>query len=95
MLANDEGCRVHGKWFHAQKTRTSQASQPTTRVNIGSVVQIVSGPKKGKKRKWDKNPPKDKGTLVEKKSQDVAKVWCFNYKELGHFAKDYEKVRQD
>jgi hypothetical protein len=64
-------------------------------VNIGSVVQIVSGPKKGKKRKWDKNPPKDKGTLVEKKSQDVAKVWCFNYKELGHFAKDYEKVRQD
>jgi hypothetical protein len=45
--------------------------------------------------KWDKNPPKDKETLAEKKLQDVAKVQCFNYKELGHFTKDCEKVRQD
>jgi hypothetical protein len=34
-------------------------------------------------------------TPMMKKSRDVAKVWCFNYKELGHFTKDYEKVRQD
>ncbi len=65
------------------------------RVSIGSVAQIASGPKRGQKRKWDKNPPKDKRTPMEKKSWDVAKVWCFNYEELGHFIKDYEKVRQD
>jgi saccharopine dehydrogenase-like NADP-dependent oxidoreductase len=64
-------------------------------VNIGSVVQTASGPKRGNKGKWDKNPPKDKGTLVEKKPWDVAKVRCFRYEELGHFAKYYEKVRQD
>jgi hypothetical protein len=31
---------------------------------------------------------------MEKKSRDVAKVWCFNYKELGHFIKDNKKVQQ-
>jgi hypothetical protein len=35
-------------------------SQFTTRVNIGSVTQTTSGPKRGQKRKRDKNPPKDK-----------------------------------
>jgi hypothetical protein len=39
--------------------------------------------------------PKDKGTPMEKKPWDVAKVQCFNYDKLGHFAKDCEKVRQD
>jgi len=29
-------------------------------VNIGSAVQIANGPKRGQKKKWDKNPPKDK-----------------------------------
>jgi len=29
---------------------------------------------------------------MEKKSQDVAKVRNFNYEELGHFVKDYEKL---
>jgi hypothetical protein len=71
-----------------------QASQLTMKVNIGSVVKIASGPK-GQKRKWDKNPPIDKGTLVKKNLWDVTKVRCFNYKGLGHFAKDYDKVRQN
>jgi hypothetical protein len=30
-----------------------------------------------------------------KKLQDVAKVQNFNYEELGHFVKDYEKVNHD
>jgi hypothetical protein len=63
------------------------------RVNIRSAAQITSGPKRGQKNKWDKNPPKDKGTLVENMPRDVDKVRCFNYEELGHFAKDYEKVK--
>jgi hypothetical protein len=36
-----------------------------------------------------------KGVPVEKKLQDVMKVWCFNCKKLGHFAKDCEKVPHD
>jgi hypothetical protein len=28
---------------------------------------------------------------MKKKRQDDAKVQCFNWDELGHFAKDYEK----
>jgi hypothetical protein len=51
-----------------------QALQLIMRVSIGSVAQIASGPKRGQKRKWDKNPPKDKRTPMEKKSWDVAKV---------------------
>jgi len=35
-------------------------SQFTTRVSIGSATQTTSGPKRGQKRKQDKNPPKDK-----------------------------------
>jgi len=62
------------------------------RVNIGSAPQAISGTKRGQKRKWDKNPPKNKGISVEK-PKNVTKVKCFNYEELGHFAKDYEKVR--
>jgi hypothetical protein len=38
------------------------------KVSIGSTTQIASGPKRGQKRKWDKNPLEEKGTLVEKKS---------------------------
>ncbi len=69
-------------------------SQLTMKVTIESVTQAASGSKSGQ-NKWDKNLPKDKGTQTEKKPCDVAKVRCFNYDELGHFAKDYEKVRQD
>jgi hypothetical protein len=61
------------------------------KVSIGNKMQIASG----QNGKWDKNPPKDKGTLAEKKSQDVAKVRCFNCEELGHFSKDYKKIKQD
>jgi hypothetical protein len=32
---------------------------------------------------------------MEKKPQDVAKVWSFNCEKLGHFVKDYEKANQD
>jgi hypothetical protein len=42
---------------------------------------------------WDKNPPKDKRTLEEKKTQNITKVWYFNRKELGNLAKDSEKVK--
>ncbi len=64
-------------------------------MSIGSVKQASNGPKRGQKKMWDKNPPKDKGTPIEKKSQDVAKIWSFKCKELGHFVKDYEEVNQD
>jgi hypothetical protein len=74
-----------------KKVGMSQVSQLTTKVSIGSVVQITNGPKRGQMGKWDKNPLKDKGTLREKKTQDVAKVQCFNYKTLGHFSKDCKK----
>jgi hypothetical protein len=70
-------------------------SHLTTRVNIESTTQVTSGPKRGQKKKWDKNMPKDKGTLTKKKLRDVAKVQCFNCEELGHFANDYEKVSQN
>jgi hypothetical protein len=69
--------------------------QLTTKVSIGNATQAASGSKRGQNRKWDKNLPKDKGISAEKKPRDVAKVQCFNYDELGHFAKDYENVRQD
>ncbi len=78
-----------------KKIGTPQALQLTTKVSIRSISHITSGPKKGQKRKWDKNPPRDKGTRVEKKLWDVAKVRCFNCKELGHFTKDCEKVNHD
>jgi hypothetical protein len=55
-------------------------------VHIGSATSTPSGP-----NKWDKNPPKDKITLAKKKSWDIAKVQCFNCKELGRFAKNCEK----
>jgi hypothetical protein len=61
------------------------------RVSIESATQIASDLKRGQKRKWDKNRPKDKGIPTEKKPWDDAKVQCFNYDKLGHFAKDYEK----
>jgi hypothetical protein len=69
-------------------------SQFITRVSIENVAQATSSIKRGQKREWDKNPPKDKGVSV-KKSWDVAKVQCFNCEKLGNFAKDYEKVRKD
>jgi len=72
--------------------RTPQGSQLTIGC-IGSVKQTTSGSKKGQKRLWDENSPKDKITLVEKKLWDVTKIWCFNCEKLGHFAKDCEKVR--
>jgi hypothetical protein len=37
------------------------------RVNIESATQIASDLKRGQKKKWDKNPPKDKGIPMEKK----------------------------
>jgi hypothetical protein len=67
-----------------KKVRTLQVLQLTMRVSIGSTTQITSGPKRGQKRIWDKNPPKDKKTLEEKKPQNVTKVHYFNCKELGH-----------
>lgn len=78
-----------------KKVGMPQVSQLTMKVNIGCVMQIASGPKRSQKGKWDKNPPKDKRTLAEKKSQDVAKVRCFNCEKLGHFSKDCKKIRQD
>jgi hypothetical protein len=44
------------------------------KVSIRSVAQVTSGLKRGQKRKWDTNSPKDKGTLTKKKPRDVAKV---------------------
>jgi hypothetical protein len=41
--------------------------QLNKKVNIGNITQIASGLKRGQKRKWDKNPPKEKKTLVESK----------------------------
>ncbi len=52
--------------FMHKKVGTPQVSQLTMRVSIGNVAQTTSGPKRSHKRKWDKNPPKDKGTLIEK-----------------------------
>jgi hypothetical protein len=49
-------------------------------------------PKKGQKIKWDKNPTKDRRVPAKKKPWDIAKVCCFNCKELGHFVEDYKKV---
>ncbi len=95
LSRNYEGCKMHERWFHAQKKSTPQASQLTTKMNIGSVAHITSGPKKGLKKKWDKNPPRDKRTMAKKKLWDVVKVWCFNCKKLHHFTKDCEKVSQD
>ncbi len=76
-----------------KKVRMPLLSQFNTRVNIISATQIACGPERGQKKKWDKNPPKDKGILAKKKPYDVAKIECFNCDELGHFAKDYEKVK--
>ncbi len=70
-----------------------QVSQLMMRVNIGNATHIASGSKRAQKTKWDKNPFKDKRTRMEKKPWDVTKVRCFNYEDLGHFAKDCEKVR--
>jgi hypothetical protein len=74
-----------------KKAKMPLVTQLTIKVNIKSVAQTASGLKKGQKRKWDKNPPKDKGISVEKKLRDVTKVQCFNCNKLGHFAKDCEK----
>jgi hypothetical protein len=57
-----------------KKVITSLVSQLITRVSIGSVSWATSSLKRGQKRKWDKNPPKDKVALAKKKSWDVAKV---------------------
>ncbi len=76
-----------------KKVGTLQVLQLTMRMSIGNTMQIASGPKRGQKRMWDKNPPKDKRTLEEKKTQNITKVWYFNRKELGHLAKDSEKVK--
>ncbi len=78
-----------------KKVGTLQVSQLIMRVSIGNTLQVASNPKRGQKKMWDKNPPKDKRTLEEKKPQNIAKVWYFNCKELGHFAKDCEKVRHN
>lgn len=45
-----------------KKVGTLQVSQLMMRVNIGSVTNIASGPKRAQKTKWDKNPLKDKRT---------------------------------
>jgi hypothetical protein len=79
-----------------EKVGMSQVSQLTMKMSIRSATQTASGPRRGQKRKWDENPPKDKRASIEKKKlQDVTKVQYFNYKELGHFAKDCKKVKQD
>jgi hypothetical protein len=49
------------------KARTPRVSQLTMKVNIISVAQVVSCPMRGQKRKWDKNPPKNKGIIAKKK----------------------------
>ncbi len=49
-----------------KKVGTLQVSQLTMRVSIGNTMQVASSPKRGQKRMWDKNPPKDKRTLEEK-----------------------------
>ncbi len=72
-----------------------QVSQLTMRMNIRSATHTTNGPRRGQNKKWNKNPPKDKRTLVKKQLWDVAKIQCFNYKELGQFAKDCKKVKQD
>jgi len=64
-------------------------------VSIENVTQAASNLKRGQKRKWNKNPPKDKGAPMKKKLRDVEKVQCFHCEELEHFVKDYKKVRQD
>ncbi len=61
-----------------KKVVTPLVSQFITRVSIINVAWATSSPKRGQKKKWDKNPPKDKGDLTNKKPHDVAKVWCFN-----------------
>jgi len=44
------------------------------KVNIENATQTTSGPKRGQKRKWDKNLPKDKRIPTKKKPWDVDKV---------------------
>jgi len=61
-----------------KKAITPLISQFITRVNIESVAQAANSPKRGQKRKWDKNQPKDKRAPTKKKPQDVAKVQCFD-----------------
>ncbi len=75
-----------------KKAGTPLILQLTTK---GSATQVISGPKRSQKKKWDNNLPKDKGTPTKKKLWDVAKVQCFNYNELGNFAEDCEKVNRD
>jgi hypothetical protein len=53
------------------------------KVNIENATQTTSGPKRGQKRKWDKNLPKDKRIPTKKKPRDVDKVQCFNCDEGG------------
>ncbi len=43
-----------------KKVGTPQVSQLTMKVSIGNVAQTTSGLKRNHKKKWDKNPPKDK-----------------------------------
>ncbi len=69
-------------------------SQFNMKVNIKIATQTASGPKRSQQKKWDKNPAKDKGTLVEKKLRDIARVQCFNCNKLAQgWSKDYEKVK--
>jgi hypothetical protein len=56
-----------------KKLGMPQASQLTVKMNNGIAMKTTSGPK-SQKRKWDKNPPKDKGTPAEKIPWDVTKV---------------------
>jgi hypothetical protein len=56
-----------------KKARTSLVTQLTTKVSIKSATQIASGPKRSQKRKWDKNPPKDKRIMVKRSCEMLLK----------------------
>jgi hypothetical protein len=40
-------------------------------MNIENVAHATSSSKRVQKKKWDKNPPKDKGASTKKKPRDV------------------------
>jgi hypothetical protein len=76
-----------------RKMGTMQILQ-LTKVSAESIVQTMCGFKGSQKRKWEKKPPKD-NLGCPQKTNHVAKVKFFNYNELGHYAKDHKKVRDD
>jgi hypothetical protein len=66
LSKDDEGYGVHGKWLHAQEGKNT--TNFTTHHDGEYQKCSIGGPKRGQKRKWDKNPPTNKGILAKKKS---------------------------